>query len=61
MSAEKVPLVIRPAREEDCPAIIELIRGLAQFEKLTHIFNATPELLREHLFGRRPYAEVLLA
>ncbi|MFH0794877.1 MAG: GNAT family N-acetyltransferase [bacterium] len=54
-------LVIRPARAEDCPAIVELMWGLAQFEKLTHIFHATPELLHEHLFGRRPYAEVLLA
>jgi len=53
-------LRIRPAREEDCAVIVELIRGLAQFEKLTHVFEATPEHLREHLFGERPCAEVLI-
>jgi GNAT superfamily N-acetyltransferase len=38
-----------------------LIRGLAEYEKLTHQLRMTPEALREHLFGPRPYAEAVIA
>src|SRR5678815_4767680 len=37
------------------------IRGLAEFEKLSHRVSATEEKLRGTLFGDRPYAEVLMA
>jgi GNAT superfamily N-acetyltransferase len=53
---------IRPGVEDDIPVILDLIRGLAEYEK------ARPEevpvdeaVLRESLFGARPAAEVLLA
>jgi GNAT superfamily N-acetyltransferase len=54
-------LGIRPGRRGDIPAIGELIRGLALFEKLEGEVTMTEELLAEGLFGERPYAETLLA
>jgi GNAT superfamily N-acetyltransferase len=52
---------IRPARPEDVPAIVALIRGLAEYEKLLDQCHADEASLREHLFGARPYCEVILA
>jgi GNAT superfamily N-acetyltransferase len=49
------------AVESDVPIILELIRGLAEYEKLLHICAATEEQLRRTLFGEKPAAEVLLA
>ena len=49
------------ATEADCATILELIRGLAEYEKLADHVTATVEQLRETLFGARPAAEVLLA
>ena len=34
---------------------------MAEYEKLSHEVVATPETLRESLFGDKPYAEVLIA
>jgi len=53
--------VIRSATKEDVPVIAELIRGLARFEKLESEVVMTEELLAAGLFGKHPYAEVLLA
>lgn len=52
---------IRSATEDDVPAILSLIRELAEYEKLSHEVVATEEALRESLFGERRYAEVLIA
>jgi GNAT superfamily N-acetyltransferase len=52
---------ISPAVDADVPIILEMIRGLAEYEKLLHIVSATEEQLRQTLFGARPGAEVLLA
>jgi GNAT superfamily N-acetyltransferase len=38
-----------------------MIRGLAEYEKLSHVVSATEEQLRQTLFGARHWAEVLLA
>ena len=54
-------LVVEPARPEDVPAIIALIRELAEFERLAHEVQIEPGPLREHLFGARPYAEAIMA
>ena len=54
-------LEIVPATEQDVPVIRELICALAEYEKLAHQVTATPERLRETLFGSRPSADVLLA
>lgn len=53
--------MIRPATPADIPAIVQLIRALADYEKLSDQVVVTEAQLREHLFGARPYAEVLLA
>lgn len=52
---------IIPASESDVPVILEMIRGLAEYEKLSHTVVATEDQLRKTLFGPRPAAEVLLA
>ena len=54
---------IRIARgaENDVPVILEMIRGLAEYERLLDKCVATEETLRAMLFGDRPYAETLLA
>jgi GNAT superfamily N-acetyltransferase len=49
------------ATEADVAVILELIRGLADYEKLSHQVTATEEKLRDTLFGSRPAADVLLA
>lgn len=55
------PFAIRPARPDDCATIAGLIRELATYERLEDQARATPEALREHLFGPRPFAEALVA
>ena len=37
----------------------QLIRALAEYERLAHEVILDENQLREHLFGPRPYAEVL--
>jgi GNAT superfamily N-acetyltransferase len=54
-------LAIRAAKSDDLPLILQFIRELAEYEKLSHMVSATEAHMREHLFGARPYAEVLLA
>jgi ribosomal protein S18 acetylase RimI-like enzyme len=54
-------VLLRPAQLRDVDAIVELIRELADFEKLTHLLQVTPEKLRPHLFGEKPAAECLVA
>ena len=51
---------IRPATEEDAAVILSLIKGLAEYEKLSHEVFATEKLLRDTLFGAHPVAEVIL-
>ena len=52
---------IRPATVNDVSLIRQLIGELAEFEHLSHEMVAAENDLREHLFGPRPYAEVLIA
>ena len=54
-------MTIRPATPADVPAIAQLIRDLADYEKLADKVVLKESNLREHLFGSRRYAEVLLA
>ncbi len=53
--------MIRPATPADTPTIAHLIRGLAEYERLSQYVTLDESLLHEHLFGPRPYAEVLIA
>jgi len=53
-------LRIERATERDVPLILQFIRGLAEYERLSHEVAATEQGLRETLFGSRPAAEVVL-
>lgn len=52
---------IRPAVSEDVPGILEMIRELADFEKLTHQVVATEADYQKSLFGESPSAGALVA
>jgi GNAT superfamily N-acetyltransferase len=56
-----VAISIRPAVERDIPLLLELIKELAEYEKLAQMVVATESLLTEHLFGPDPAAEALVA
>ncbi|HUR54921.1 MAG TPA: GNAT family N-acetyltransferase [Gemmataceae bacterium] len=53
--------MIRPATPADVPTIAQLIRDLAEYEKLANEVVLDEAKLSADLFGPRPYAEVLLA
>jgi GNAT superfamily N-acetyltransferase len=57
----ETPIRIERATERDVPLILELIQGLAVYEKLAHEVTATEAGLRETLFGARPAADVIIA
>jgi len=52
---------LRPALPGDLDTIIELIHALADYEREPEAVKLEPAVLRDHLFGPRPYAEVILA
>lgn len=56
-----MPTTIRPATIADVPLILDLIRGLAEYERLPHEVVATEAGLRASLFGPVPAAEVVIA
>jgi GNAT superfamily N-acetyltransferase len=53
--------VLRPAQSADTTAIFDLIKALAEYEKLSHALIGSVEALQEHLFGSRPYIEAIVA
>ena len=52
---------LRAAELRDVVPIVGLIRELAEFEKLTHLLQVTPEKLRPNLFGEKAVAEPMVA
>jgi GNAT superfamily N-acetyltransferase len=52
---------IRPARKDDLAVVLELIRELADYERLADEAVGTPAQLHDHLFGDRPVAEAAIA
>ena len=50
----------RYATEQDAALILEFIRGLAEYEKMSDLVVATPELLRYWIFKKQK-AEVIFA
>lgn len=52
---------LRPAEPRDAAQLVELISALAEYEKLSHLVQVTPEALSRHLFGERPVIETLVA
>jgi GNAT superfamily N-acetyltransferase len=61
MADMKGPFRIERAGERDVPALLRLIRGLAEYERLADQVTATEAALRESLFGPRSAAEALIA
>ena len=53
--------MIRAATKSDVPAILCLLRELAEYEKLTHACVATEADFLTHLFGPNPAAEAMVA
>ncbi len=54
-------VTIRPAVPADLLTIVQFIRDLAEYERLTDQCHADADSLREDLFGAAPAAEVLIA
>lgn len=54
-------LHIAPATRADVPAILEMIHGLADFERLEHLCIASEDDIERALFGDQARVEVVLA
>jgi GNAT superfamily N-acetyltransferase len=54
------PLAIRAAARADVPCLLDLIRGLADYEKLAHLVAADEALLERELFAPGSNAEAVL-
>jgi GNAT superfamily N-acetyltransferase len=54
-------LIVRFAEPADCPVLFDLIKGLAEYEKLSHMVTGDALALKEHLFGTPKYIEALVA
>ena len=61
MAALHAAAQLRTAEARDVPAIVGLIHELAEFEKLSHLVQVTPQSLHPQLFGARPAAEAVVA
>ena len=51
---------LRFANSNDCGLILEFIKGIAEYEKLAHMVEATEEILQEWIFAKGA-AEVIFA
>jgi GNAT superfamily N-acetyltransferase len=58
---QPVPFTLRAAEPRDVQDLVRLITALADYEKLTHLLDVTPERLAPNLFGERPVAEAMVA
>jgi len=54
-------LRIEHATEQDIPAIVRLVRHLAEYEKLAHAMVSSEDDFRRALFGPRTNVEALMA
>ncbi len=54
-------LIVRPATPDDVLGVIEMVRELAEFERMEPQMVATEADYQESLFGARPVAEALVA
>jgi GNAT superfamily N-acetyltransferase len=55
------PLIIRPATRGDVPILLELIRALADYERLSHLVEADEKRLLDQVFAPDSRVEALLA
>lgn len=56
-----LPMTIRPATPKDCELLIQLIRELADYERLADEVTATGQILQQSLFGSNPAATAVIA
>ena len=61
MAKASPALTIRPARPDDVAAILRLIRGLAEYERMLAEVTATEAQIHEALFALPPRAYALVA
>ncbi len=54
-------IIVRPARPQDCAAILELIRELASYEKAENEVELTESDLRRDAFGENRIVEMIVA
>jgi GNAT superfamily N-acetyltransferase len=54
-------IAFRPGTVDDLSLILQFIRDLAEYERLSHEVEATEERLQETLFGVRSVAEIIFA
>ena len=59
--APNATIEIHPATPADVPVLFDLIKALADYEKLLPEVVGSPENLHQHLFGERPYVEAVVA
>jgi len=60
-TARTPALRIRPGTSRDSATMLAMIRGLAEYEKLAHMVQATEARIRRDGFGARPYFRILIA
>lgn len=51
---------IKKAEKEEIPLVLDFIKRLAEYEKLSHMVVATEEKLEKHLFGKHRIADVVI-
>ena len=56
----ELKLQVKKAERGHLPRVVELMKGLAEFEKLLDEFHVTADLLEHHLFGKDAAAELLI-
>jgi GNAT superfamily N-acetyltransferase len=61
MTSDACHIDVRPAGMDDAGVLLDLTKGLAEYEHLSHLVTATEELLAKWLFGPRPAAEAVIA
>ena len=54
-------IIVRSATPADVSILFELIKALAEYEKLSHAVTGSAKMLKDHLFGERPLAETIVA
>ncbi len=60
MTTTDLKIRITKATREDLPRIVELMKGLAEFEKLLDQFRVTEALLERYIFTRETTVELLV-
>lgn len=61
MTASPARFDLRRALPDDVPQLLKLIHGLAEYERLTHLYECTAERLHAGLFGDSPTAQAIIA